>query len=463
MGEALITRRGGAGSGSDIVNGILEEYYAESETIEPNTFVELSHKEILKATQEYSKSNVSDRFKYNAVEISPNVVFCAIDKGTDSPYVGICTIGDENTITFNTFVSLDTSSTIYNCCSPELIKLSSNKVLAIIRWGTSYLYAFICTISNNKTITISEYTSISSNEANGRITDIVLSTVLENNDNYCKIVVQSLHGSSYYAHTIAIMVDKTTNQITKGSKLINNNAFVPHINNMLSYDANTALFFGADSTYGKGCCIVYTVSDLVITKKKVNKVDSKDYVGMACTLAFFNADRTKIRIIYSAENAKDDNYDSMITRILDYNNNTGEVTFHEPVTLDKLASYTTSEPNYDYVIGNDFIIMYNGFFTSIFSKKTLARLYDKTYGSFTNSESDNDINLTTNMEEVCCIELFSGKLFQIYPEGISTESLIARLYESNNTVKKVDSHHVIGVTKTKATSTSKGKVWISNV
>lgn len=88
MGEALLTRRGGSGGSGEIINGIIEEYYAATEDINSNTFVEFVGDNTSIGELSTVLSEDTNSIRFAAEQVSENTWIVATLRSyanTDSP------------------------------------------------------------------------------------------------------------------------------------------------------------------------------------------------------------------------------------------------------------------------------------------------------------------------------------------------------------------------------------------
>lgn len=164
---------GGSGGSLNIINGIIEQYKAESGTISANTFVEfvdLLNKGETRLTVEGSSYNL-----FNAVPLEDDKVLVIWKYASNSIYGTVLTIAD-GTIDNGAAYALTSSS--YSGQVISAVKLSNNKVFIAHSSGTSssdlILYGMVCTISGT-TVTAGTDTRIGSNNNGNYITATALS------------------------------------------------------------------------------------------------------------------------------------------------------------------------------------------------------------------------------------------------------------------------------------------------
>lgn len=143
MGEALLTRRGGSGGSGEIINGIIEEYYAATEDINANTFVEfVGNPEYSDATTEFSFTNY---YSYDAVVVNENtvlMVICRYDSSAITSVSGVVITIQDGTATFSTEQTLYTYSTTYaGVAFIRVEELSSEGYYLVVLAGTGGNYA----------------------------------------------------------------------------------------------------------------------------------------------------------------------------------------------------------------------------------------------------------------------------------------------------------------------------------
>ena len=137
------------GGGGDVVNGIVESYLANSETIDANTFVEFigSGEDVSLITKNIMVSGIASYYGLCAVKLSETKVL-VIRGHAGSAIAHLITI-DGSSITVGSAVTLKTSGTLYVV---DCVALTSEKVF-VIWWENPKIQGLLLTI-NGDTITV---------------------------------------------------------------------------------------------------------------------------------------------------------------------------------------------------------------------------------------------------------------------------------------------------------------------
>lgn len=136
MADAIITRRGGGGA-ADVVNGILEEYYAESETIDANTFV--SFLDSIRNTKwDYLATDSTYVMALQAIKLSDSRVLLIGIGGASSLVYGtvLSFAGTSVKIGTLTKAAIGQVNLIANRLDPVYMKVSDSDVVFLAKSGS---------------------------------------------------------------------------------------------------------------------------------------------------------------------------------------------------------------------------------------------------------------------------------------------------------------------------------------
>jgi len=311
-----------SGGSINIVNGIIEQYKAETSTISANTFVEFVNKYTFDTIgTDTQLSDVSNSYYHiSAVALSDTKVFIAHRNGSYL-YGIVCTING-TTITAGTDTQLSTGGTSYQYASS--VALSDNKVFVAHRYG-SYLYGIVCTIDGT-TITAGTDTQLSTGSSAYSYASAV--SLGEN-----KVFVAYCYNSSYLGCIVCeingttITIGTETQLSTKGSSyeyasavsLSENKVFVAHrnggssnssyLNGIVCTIDGTTITAGTDTTISSTSNASYYASAVALNDNKVFVAHRYgSYLGgVVCTIdgttITAGTDTTLVSINYSYEYA----------------------------------------------------------------------------------------------------------------------------------------------------------------
>lgn len=142
---------------SSVVNGIIEQYKAETSTIDANTFVEFVNKKNMTNTTNSTITSGSGVIgKTSVATINNNKVFVTYRQG-DYLYGRICKINND-IITMGEAIRLSVYTNSFDYAT--VIKIDTDKVF-ITHYGGNNLYGITCTV-NDTTITVGTDTLINS-------------------------------------------------------------------------------------------------------------------------------------------------------------------------------------------------------------------------------------------------------------------------------------------------------------
>ena len=227
MGEALLVRKGGGGS-KDVVNGIIEEYYAATEDINANTFVEFANASQVSDFTSFSNSIGSfSSARFKAIKLSDNKICVANVENGSSFYMRIVEINDDGTLTVGTMLTV--------LCSAYTIfmdRLSDDKFFVAMNYsngnGTMYVFSVSGTV-----ITQLSYQGRTTNE--GSITDI--SSIDEN-----RILATRYYSSNLHIDLWVLSGTTLTKSLTTSFSHMNNTLLHIH-----ALSSNKALLLFSDA------------------------------------------------------------------------------------------------------------------------------------------------------------------------------------------------------------------------
>lgn len=289
LATAINSISGGGGS-IQVVNGLIEQYKASSQTISANSFVQfISDTKLADGTSAYDYTS--------AIEISSNEVFIAHRSGNNLNAI-ICTInGTTITPGVDTLIVIGetSSNNAYQYASAVLI--DTNKVFVAHRYGTG-MYGIICDI-NGTTITAgtdtlltdgnTSYYQLSAvlletnkvfishrkgNDLNGVVCSISGSTITVGTD------TQIATGSSIYQYAVAKLIDTNKVLITHRGTATN------LLHGVICTINGTTITAGTDTRIASGTSVYISTSIALINTNKVfiaHRNGSYLY-GVVCTI-----------------------------------------------------------------------------------------------------------------------------------------------------------------------------------
>ena len=298
--------------GANIVNGIIEQYLAESTTVDANTFVEfINHfyNDETLVDGKYAGLSVS------AVLIDTNKVFIAhrsggSDTSTYNYLNGIvCTING-NTITTGSDTTLVSGSNAYNNASAVLI--DTNKVFIAHRSGSySTLRGIVCEISGTTITAGTDTNLVNVNGAYLNASAVLIDTnkvfiAHQKSDssasNYLNGIVCTVSGTTITTGTDTTLVSVDPSSDDASAVLIDTNkVFIAHrsggfgttstlLNGIVCTVSGTTITAGTDTTLVSANGSSDDLSATLLEKNKVFIVHKSDFTddylnGIVCTVS----------------------------------------------------------------------------------------------------------------------------------------------------------------------------------
>ena len=264
----MLSVKGGGGGSIKVLNGIIEEYKATTDEISANTFVEKVMVNTISNISTETLSSMSTCKAITATKLSESKVFITYSTGTSYPLYarilefidGEITLGDEITI-LSKLDDGNSSSIIQVSC------ISENKVFMVYRGSSSCLSGVVCTIDGMVITKGSETTLYEGGYDYGtRIATI--------DDNKVFITFSASLASSYL-YAIVCTISGTT--ITAGTaiQLSTNTNSGKHVSVVtLSKDKVFIAHSYAGSSYTNLYGMVCTISGTTITAGTDKKISS---------------------------------------------------------------------------------------------------------------------------------------------------------------------------------------------
>lgn len=437
MGEALITRRGGGGS--NIVNGIIQEYYAESEDIKPNTFIETCNNQISSVQSEKAVKNsmIVRKLSDNKYLISSG----------DSDYT-YYTIANVNPDTAEVTLGTTLSAYVSGSSSPDKYS-TGNYTLDIISPTKA--------IHNNAYIL-----NISGNEITMESTAITRPTV--NNGNYdytLKFNASFPVGDGTFIGSVYGIV-KADNVSLAHYKYVNNTlSVISYKKDLYGYTSTVdyqTIFHIKDNVYG--ITFYAGITKLILLRIESNTIvagadftlDPTSYVS--CGAKVFYCDNNTL---YAAAMRSSTSFALTVKKI---SINTETLSSSLVNTLNTTYGYRGDN-------GQDNIIAY--------AKGELVYIFGISSTTETSCTSVGVLNLSTftmTLADWVCMQMkhrsseiaaLSYDMIVFFGGSISykSEYICYESWRLRNVVKKsVDT--IRGLTKSLCTKTTKGKVWLLN-
>ena len=458
IGKCNLSKGGGT---TDVVNGIIEQYLAENSTIDANTFVEF-------VEHTYNDSTLVDT-QYSiypkAVRLSDTKVFIAHTSDSTNNYLNglICDI-DGNTITAGNSTTLLSTTGIGSSSNVKLSNVgdSSSSVFIAYGDGTSSgatLNGVVCSVSGT---TITKGTSISISSNAGSVGFMQICPVQSNS----VFITHSYGGTSSSTknrpYGIVCSVSGTT--ITKGTdtQLLSETTYVrPFKNSSQYFSCSYSAIVGCVGNNNGNAAFKCSISNRTITKDATSTFDSSlSYVGysLICPVVSNGQDR----YLFITESSS------------------GPTVY--------LTSYSSSTFTqlYKAQISNDFYVMYAA---ACDSHKVVCHAYLndlpynlKAFVLRTSDESDsiivNNMATLSNIARsgsggigilVMSLNNDIYKIFMAHSSGepnrylnglLTSVDANGNISTSNLTTIKPSETKIQGLTKTSATTSSAGDVWV---
>lgn len=415
--------RCGGGGSPDIVNGVIEEYLAESEDISANTFVDFVGKG--SGTDGSSIYGLSACDSASAVILDDTHVLIAFGYDTTSNYVTICTIGTDDNIRPGTWINIyDADKTVISNVT-YLHQIDSTHVLLLYNCCTSlHTYKYRVLTIKNYAITVGDR-----------------SDLIDSNPCYTYYINSNkflMYGAACYVATInadynisitASVLPTTSDSLSL--KMIDLNTYI-----MVSAK------YRSSSNYSLDFLFLNINEDNTITFSTITSVTSLTVYDKKISVAIL--DNNRIVVLYKAHSntyisAAVFSIENQIINLL------MNIKTEMSIISNIQNSAETQEDNS--VILNSGPITYNmifGDYCCIYNSK-----------SFTKS---NEFSIYTNPN----LRLNDGRILFMYTTYSSGYTLRLAIRDFSNFITKAGnaSQHIPAITKTKASTTEKGKVAI---
>ena len=424
-------KQGGTGGG-DIVNGIIEQYKASTSTIDANSFVEFVNSGLTvgsDTTLLNTSNSANNNSTFKAIFIDDNKVAILHTYTTGSnDYVVICEING-TTIT----AGVDTEIG-YSSDDSTIVKVDTNKFMIAGKKGSA-LSGAICVV-NGTTITIGSDTTLSTAtyayqypEAIQLETNKIL--LLHRNDSNLYGMICTINGTTITAGTDTLVSNSTNAWYRpKATKINNSKFFLAH-----SYGSDftlrvvTGTISGSAIMMGTALSLI-SIKDSGRTKPCVTVSDNKVLVihgllssnagGIVCTIS-------ETTITAGTDTSLPINFGKSTVNYVDVGK------YNENQTLITYANYSGSSELYYlfcYISGTDIT-------TSSTTLINNANSYPVSLASSDNKSVVAHKSDNTN-------KYLNGAVFSY-------------LYNIRESTTKID-----GITKTQATTSTAGDVWVLN-
>ena len=443
-------------SGGDVLNGIIQSYMAETETINANTFIEFAQR--MKNGEKPTIGNISTSISphssgraASAVLLEENKVFIAYAE-TSSTYsinAAICTI-ENSSITVNTSgFTLVSGSEV--CIWPDSVvacALTSNSVVVGYDYNSSgeYAYAIACKIDGN-TITKGNAVSVSTSSQSGARMSI-------ERLNDAKAVMA--YGSQAGVYAIVLSVSNSLS-ISKGTKkAIKSSGNFPKARIVKLTDTTMLVCYNLfDGYFSNTChCVVISISGTTIS---VGTVVDLGY-GDLWDILTINAN--KVCVLYGGLSASICTISGTSINVVNTQNNFSLCPDSTSTSPSRLRAIYFAESSLVYMCYGQTVTV-NG--SSI--KKYYALICSLSDDNIITKAYEGEIYSDSNMGDtnVRLLKIDSDRLLV----GISVGGLTC-LYQfvsyigTVEDVVRVANTKIEGITKTACTTTTPGEVWVLN-
>lgn len=468
MGEAI---KMGGGT-SKIVNGILEEYYAESGTIPPNTFVKLNNSVEQPLGDSVNFTIYTDDYYTSVplaiVKLTDNKFFAVIRTGTYL-YGTVVTVNG-NTITKGSDVQITTYSGYSDAIEKSVVVISENKVVIFtsptnetVTAQDKTMYAIFCNISG-ATITVDIKTIVS---PSGRTPDTYNKMSAKKISQNTIVVLYYTIFTSGKGLEFAICTLSNNDDITISS-------YGTLVNNTESIDADKypAIYINNTNTFS----FVYVTENAnktLMLKRCTFKTGGIQNLSSAIVIESDGAD------VYVNDVINDLEYNEKWLIVTGYESTEAVYTyFIDPTELTLIQKKKTYEYYGRYGTGLSrmfymrCIKLNNSEMVTIFGADAsytylmtegITRLNDESFISFGTITNDFEIRNDTDAGKNTAIaRVNNNTIIVLFHMGKTVYAILLR-YNQNISKLSDSKDKIHGVTKTKATISSKGKVWIPNV
>lgn len=424
------------GGSNKVVNGIIEQYLAETETIEANTFVEFVKKQYTKDIDTTLLSENSDMRYFSVALLNNNKIFISYHL-SNNLYGAICTFNGDTVVKGTSVLLISGSSSSWN--ESLVVALDENTIFILN--NRSYYSGMICTI-------------------NGDLIDVGTNTVLYNKKNWeirdSNILLKLNQNKVFFIHPsdstnwylngmvctisgnlISVVIDKTIST-SKGSQANSSACVINEDKVFIAHQGN--------DTYRTLKAEIVNINATSIISYSKELLGS--YNGYCISVSKF--DENKIFITYEPSNG-------------DYLN--GAVCTIEGNSITMGISTNLISKERVYVNVQTFTLNKNKVFVTHRTDST-DKYLNATVCMINNEEISvgEDINLITTSNEPsgtarCGLELSNEKVLFVY-KWTSTELKIMITNGNISNIFKISNNKIDGITKSKATTTSPGEVWV---
>lgn len=429
---------------SSVVNGIIEQYKAETSTIDANTFVEFTNKFPITAgtdtqlnTETYSASGAN---MVSAVALSDDKVFIA-HRYSSSLYGIVCTISN-NTITAGTDTQLSSYSDSYEYVSATA--LSSDKVFVAHRSGGSSsstnnrLKGIVCTI-NGTSISKGSDTQLTTSSNSYEHTSVV---ALSND----KVFVAHRNGS--YLYGLICTINGTVITIGGDTQLSYNNysynyASATVLNNDKVFVA-FGYYDGSDYYLGGVVCTINGTTITTGTSTKLSSITNAYLFASATTLS-----NNKVFIVYY--NATLSSVYGIVCTI----NNTTITAGTDTLLVEDSNSGRGLSTNF---LGNNQVFVSHGN-----PSDYLYGVVCVIKGTTINKGTDTQLSTVTGTSYGGKVAVLSNnKVFIAHSSGGNTHYLNGIVCSTGANTIQASTTRIDGLTKNECTTSTAGDVWVLN-
>ena len=425
---------GGGGGGGDIVNSIIREYLASTSDIEAGTFVEFVGSWGTKTEISSENSSTND---FSAVALDDTRVFVAHKVSSGSHLYGvICTITG-STIAIGTDTAIVTTSGADSGTVISVCLIGEDEVFIAHNRSSSsyYLNAVVCTISGN-TITVGSDTQISTTANTAK----KISAVALDTD---KVFLAHSYGTNYIRGVVCSISDLLITAGTDTSLESNQVGYYLHACR-LSSDKVVVVGVatpasGTAPVYGIAC----TIADTTITAGTLTAV-SEYYNYCGYSLSAVGIDDTRVAVVFSGSSSY------YLYGTVCYVSGTRTLNKTSDTQLSTLAN----SGRYSF-IGKTYsgVVVLYATNTDFDLGVMLGTVYDTALAVGSSTTLSNTNSSAVNAKSVDV----GGNILVLYPEAQYHLNGIVQEQKIKAATSRID-----GLTKTEATTSSAGEVYVLN-
>jgi len=424
MGDCYITRRGGGSS--DVINGIIGEYRASGADISANTFVEFlnDYNNLISGTE--AVFNAASTNYISAILIdSMHALVCYQDGGNSNYGTAVVLTVSGTSITTGT-------ETVFNSGNTEdknVVLIDSNHVLICYRDSdnSGYGTAIILTI-NGTTITIGTETVF-----NAASTSSISAVLL---DSTHALVCYKDNGYGGYGTAQILTISGTT--VTAGTEKFFNAGSTAYISVFVLDSAHAFVFYQDAGNNSYGTAVVLTISGTTITIGTETVFNAASTSSISAVLL----DSTHALVCYKDEGNKNYGTAQMLTISSTTITIGTETVFNAGLTF-------TNQPIL--IDSNHVLVCYSDFVNNFYGTTIILTINGTTITVGTETVFN-----AANTTGISAVLIDSNHVLICYRDSDNSGTSVVLQVPK---VIKASEFKIEGITKTKCTSTTTGKVW----